>query len=176
MDRLTIHLKRNTLHHIVAVVIDMLGIRSAIHVWSVFMRLQRFAGQNATGKGGLSLVIIHFQKLAFKTRCGKNGYVAPGITFNNVKRSLHFDDNTRWPIIFPYSRQPHRCTACRSQVTRKLCRLPISVLPLHAFNHSLKRAIRAAPGPSGPCSTMSWQSNRKGGRPSASGQSGICQC
>ncbi len=37
----------------------------------VFMRLQRFAEANATGKGGLSLVILHFQKLAFKTRRGR---------------------------------------------------------------------------------------------------------
>ncbi len=37
----------------------------------VFMRLQRFAEANATGKGGLSLVILHFQKLAFKTRRGE---------------------------------------------------------------------------------------------------------
>ncbi len=47
----------------------------------VFMRLQRFAGANATGKGGLSLVILHFQKLAFKN--------APGGRMVTLRRGLH---------------------------------------------------------------------------------------
>ncbi len=87
----------------------------------VFMRLQRFAEANATGKGGLSLVILHFQKLAFKTRQGKNGYVAPGITFNNVKRSLHFDDNTKVADHISHIAGGNRTVArlAGSQVTRK---------------------------------------------------------